>query len=120
MFHWRLSPFVLSFTDDEIDWENLKFTEEAVLCFIRNEGKVLLIHKKTGLGKGKINAPGGRIEQGETAAQAAVRECTEEVGLTPKAVVPAGTLHFYFRDGYSLKGPRRLFPERFCVYGSRI
>ncbi len=89
---------------DEIDWENLKFTEEAVLCFIRNEGKVLLIHKKTGFGKGKINAPGGRIEQGETAAQAAVRECTEEVGLTPKAVVPAGTLHFYFRDGYSLKG----------------
>ena len=82
----------------------MKFTEEAVLCFIRNEGKVLLIHKKTGLGKGKINAPGGRIEPGETAAQAAVRECTEEVGLTPKAVVPAGTLHFYFRDGYSLKG----------------
>ena len=89
---------------DEIDWKNLKFSEEAVLCFIRHEGKVLLIHKKTGLGKGKINAPGGRIEPGETAAQAAVRECTEEVGLTPKEVFPAGTLHFYFRSGYSLKG----------------
>lgn len=89
---------------DEIDWPNLRFTEQAVLCFIRSEGKLLLIHKKTGLGRGKINAPGGRIEPGETAAEAAVRECAEETGMTPEKVTPAGELNFYFRGGYSLKG----------------
>ena len=91
-------------TVDEIDWPNLKFTEKAVLCFIRSEGKLLLIHKKTGLGRGKINAPGGRIEPGETAAEAAVRECREETGMTPENVTAAGELNFYFRGGYSLKG----------------
>lgn len=88
----------------EIDWQNLHFSEKAVLCFIRSEGKLLLIHKKTGLGRGKINAPGGRIEPGETAAQAAVRECCEETGITPSAVTAAGELNFYFCGGYSLKG----------------
>lgn len=89
---------------DEIDWPNLQFSEKAVLCFIRSEGKLLLIHKKTGLGRGKINAPGGRIEPGETAEEAAVRECREETGLTPQTVSAAGELNFYFRGGYSLKG----------------
>ncbi|RKX74483.1 MAG: NUDIX hydrolase, partial [Spirochaetes bacterium] len=53
-----------------------KPVEEAVLCFIRDrkEEKVLLIHKKTGLGAGLINAPGGRIDPGETPEEAAVRE----------------------------------------------
>ena len=57
--------------------------EDAVLCFIRDraEGKILLIHKKTGLGAGLINAPGGRVEKGETPKAAAVRETYEEVGL---------------------------------------
>ena len=47
------------------DW---KPVEEAVLCFVRDREnrRVLLIHKKTGLGAGLINAPGGRIEKGES------------------------------------------------------
>ena len=32
--------------------------------YLMNEDKVLLIHKKQGLGAGKINAPGGHIEEG--------------------------------------------------------
>ena len=46
---------------EEVDWEYWKFSEDAVLCFIEDQENLLLIHKKTGLGKGKINAPGGRI-----------------------------------------------------------
>lgn len=96
------SPQIQKVSD--IDWENHSFTEEAVLCFIRHDGNLLLIHKKTGLGKGKINAPGGRIEEGESSQEAAIRECQEEVGLTPKSIRFAGQLNFYFQDGYSLKG----------------
>ena len=91
-------------TVDDIDWETWKATEEAVLCFIIKEGKILLIHKKTGLGKGKINLPGGRIEENETARDAAVRETIEETGLTPIDPEERVDLSFVFTDGYSLHG----------------
>jgi 8-oxo-dGTP diphosphatase len=86
-----------------IDWNTWVPVDVATLCFIRRGGKLLLIHKKRGLGKGKINAPGGRQEKGETLEQTAVRECQEEVGLTPLGIVFAGRLDFAFTDGYSLQ-----------------
>ncbi|MBN1412062.1 MAG: NUDIX domain-containing protein [Spirochaetales bacterium] len=85
-----------------VDWDHLNFTEKAVLCFIVKEGRVLLIHKKQGLGKGKINAPGGRLEPGETNAECAIRETEEEVGVTPFNPVKKGELNFIFTDGFSL------------------
>jgi 8-oxo-dGTP diphosphatase len=50
------------------DWSVWQPTERANLCFVTRGDEVLLIHKKRGLGAGKINGPGGRIEPGETAA----------------------------------------------------
>ncbi len=91
-------------TIEEVDWENWEYKEEAVLTFIKREHEWLLIHKKRGLGKGKVNAPGGRIDPGETAIQAAIRECEEEVGLTPNTLRESTELNFIFVDGYSLKG----------------
>lgn len=89
---------------DQIDWKTWIPKERAVLCFVKDADKMMLIHKKTGLGKGKVNAPGGRIEPGETPEQAAVRETQEEVGLTPSQLTKAGELFFIFTDGYSLHG----------------
>jgi len=85
------------------DWSNWKPIDTAVLTFIRSGGRLLLILKKRGLGQGKFNAPGGRLEAGETPEQAAVRETQEEVGLTPLNLRPAGRLDFAFADGYSLR-----------------
>lgn len=76
--------------------------EKATLCFLRGCGQILLIRKKRGLGAGKINAPGGRIEPGETSCDAAIRETREEVGLTPLDPVRRAELRFQFTDGYSL------------------
>jgi len=87
---------------DDIDWQSWSPSERAVLCFVRDNDRILLIHKKTGLGKGKINGPGGRIEQGELPVAAAVRETQEEVGITPEDPVERGTLSFIFTNGYSL------------------
>jgi len=64
--------------------------------------RVLLIRKKRGLGAGKINGPGGKLEPGETALQAAIREVQEEIGITPLAIAERGILHFQFLDGYAL------------------
>lgn len=86
----------------EIDWNQWVPRERANLCFILRDGQLLLIRKKRGLGAGKINAPGGKIEPGETALQSAIRETQEEVGLTPHNPEPRGELFFQFVDGYSL------------------
>lgn len=87
---------------EEIDWERWQPTERANLCFIIRNNHILLIRKKRGLGAGKINGPGGRIEPGETAAAAAIRETEEEIGVTPIAPQQIGELYFDFRDGYKL------------------
>lgn len=89
-------------TVQEIDWANWQPTERANLCFVMCDGQILLIRKKRGLGAGKINGPGGRIEKGETALQAAVRETQEEVGVTPLSLQQMGELYFHFLDGYKL------------------
>lgn len=87
----------------EMDWKTWIPKEKAVLCFVIQNGQILLIHKKRGFGAGKINGPGGRIDPGETALQAAIRETQEEIGITPKEVEHFGELHFQFKDGYSLQ-----------------
>lgn len=82
-------------------WKDWKPQDDCVLMFIRDKGKVLLIVKKRGLGQGKVNAPGGHIEPGETPLEAAIRETREEVGLTPLNPVSRGVLLFAFLDGYT-------------------
>ena len=88
---------------DNIEWEFWQPTDHAVLCFLRNGSRLLLIHKKRGLGRGKINGPGGRIEAGETAIEAAVRETREEVGLEPLDPSERAELSFVFADGYGMQ-----------------
>lgn len=62
------------------------------------KAELLLGVKKRGFGQGRIVAPGGRLEPGETARQACVREVAEEVGLTlrPEDLVAAGGVLFRF------------------------
>jgi 8-oxo-dGTP diphosphatase len=88
----------------EIEWRAWKPTERAVLLFIQEGEKLLLIHKKKGLGAGKINAPGGRIEPNETPRVAAIRETIEEVGMEPINPEQRGEVFFQFKDGYKLHG----------------
>ncbi|MBN1758855.1 MAG: 8-oxo-dGTP diphosphatase [Chitinispirillaceae bacterium] len=91
-------------TVSDIDWKTWEPTERAVLSFMRDGERLLLIRKKKGLGAGKINAPGGRIDPGETAVQAAIRESIEEVHMEPENPQKRGELFFQFKDGYKLHG----------------
>ena len=85
-----------------MDWTNWNPQQRANLCFILKEDRLLLIRKLRGLGAGKISAPGGKIEPGETALESAFREAKEEVGVVPHAPQARGILHFQFTDGLSL------------------
>lgn len=85
-------------TESPIDWENWQAEIPATLMFIVKEGKLLLIEKLTGIGQGKVNGPGGKIDPGENAEQAIIRECQEELHITPRNAVKMGELHFAMSD----------------------
>jgi 8-oxo-dGTP diphosphatase len=89
---------------ETVDWNTWKPQQRATLLFVIRNGMILLIHKKRGLGAGKINAPGGRIDAGETPLEAAIREVREELLITPVGVRQRGELRFQFVDGLSLHG----------------
>ena len=48
--------------------------------------RVLVGEKRRGLGSGKVVAPGGKLEPGESPRQAVVREVREETGIELPAV----------------------------------
>lgn len=85
-----------------IDWEGWTPDQRATLLFVRRDAEILLIHKKRGIGAGKINGPGGRIDPGESPRDCAVREVREEVGVVATGVLSAGELAFQFTDGLAL------------------
>jgi 8-oxo-dGTP diphosphatase len=86
----------------DIDWSRWEARDRATLTFVVESDRMLLIRKKRGLGAGKINGPGGRIEPGESARECAVREVEEELGITPRGLDARGELRFQFTDGYSI------------------
>ncbi len=86
----------------DIDWNRWQPRDVATLLFVVREREVLLIRKKRGLGAGKVNGPGGRLEPGESPVDCAIREVDEELGVVPHAPVEHGELSFQFVDGYSL------------------
>ena len=87
---------------EELDWVRWSPDERATLIFVIRSAEILLIHKKRGLGAGKITGPGGKLHAGETALACALREIREEVGVRVREADPAGELHFQFTDGYRL------------------
>jgi 8-oxo-dGTP diphosphatase len=84
--------------DSPIDWTQWEGEMLATILFIIKDGQILLIEKKRGLGAGKINGPGGKIDPGETALQAAIRETQEELMVTPHAPRKLGELRFSMSD----------------------
>ncbi len=85
-----------------VDWTRFKPTDRATLVFVICAGQILLIRKKRGLGAGKINGPGGRLEPGESPLEGAIREVREELGVTPTGLRDVGRQRFLFTDGYGI------------------
>lgn len=68
---------------------------QSVLVYLRQDDELLLGYKKRGHGMGNYNGAGGKLLDGETAEDAARRECKEEFGIDVKSLQPVGLLHFF-------------------------
>jgi 8-oxo-dGTP pyrophosphatase MutT (NUDIX family) len=82
------------------------------------EPTVLFTQRHAGLAKhaGQISFPGGKLDQGETALQAALREAEEETGLASKFVSPLGYLDGYMTvTGYFVTPVVALVQEGFSL-----
>lgn len=56
----------------------------CTLLFLIKDDCILLAMKKRGFGADRYNGVGGKIEPHETIEQALVRECEEEITVTPR------------------------------------
>lgn len=76
-----------------------------------SEGRLLLVRRRNDPGSGLWSVPGGRVETGETDAQAVVREMAEETGLM---VEPGGLV------GRVRRGPYDIADYRCTVVGGTL
>lgn len=74
----------------------------STILFLLRPGQVLLAMKKRGMGEGRWNGCGGKLEAGETAEQAAIRETHEEIGVVPRGPRLCADLAFDY-----VRGPRK-------------
>lgn len=86
----------------DVDWENWRAEIPATLVFVVSDGEILLIDKKTGIGKGKVNGPGGKLENGEGPEACARREVFEELGVRVANLEYCGQHRFQFVDGLTI------------------
>jgi 8-oxo-dGTP pyrophosphatase MutT (NUDIX family) len=72
----------------------------STLCFLIREGEICLAMKKRGFGEGKWNGVGGKVEEGESIENTALRELEEEVGVKSEArhLRKVGDISFFFLD----------------------
>lgn len=71
---------------------------DCTLCYLVKEQHILLGYKKKGFGQYKYNGFGGKVKDGETIGNAAIRELEEEINVKVmlKDLTKVGKLVFYF------------------------
>ncbi|MDE6658861.1 MAG: NUDIX domain-containing protein [Eubacterium sp.] len=87
--------------------DNEKFNYRVCAMMI-SDGKILAMHDER---SPYFYLPGGRVEMGETAEQAVIREVQEELGITPKIVRPLWLNQSFFKEDVD-----NLNYHELCIY----
>lgn len=72
--------------------------KQVTLCFLIKNDEILLAMKKRGFGQGKWNGLGGKLLEGETPREAAIRETEEEISVTPIDLEQVATINFLWKE----------------------
>jgi mutator protein MutT len=76
--------------------------KHLTLLFLLKDGEVLLAMKKRGFGAGRWNGVGGKLDKNESVEQALVRECEEEIEVTPVVFTNMAKITFHEQHEGSL------------------
>lgn len=98
-----------------------EFRPAAVLIAVteREEPGVLLLHRPTHMRAhpGQVAFPGGRLDPGETAMEAALREAEEELGIDPALVQVIGAADRYHSgSGYDITPVLATVPADIAIH----
>lgn len=85
---------------------------EATICHVIRGRRLLLKKANRGISIGKWNAPGGKLERGESPERCARREVLEETGLRFSESLYHGTLTFVMDGGKNLYMKAHVFSTR--------
>jgi len=72
----------------------------TLLLLVRDD-QILLAMKKRGFGAGRWNGVGGKVEPDESIEAALIRECQEEIHVTPTHFEKVAVHDFIFPEGMS-------------------
>ena len=87
----------------------MKNLETTLLVIVKNN-KIMLGEKKRGFGKGKLNAVGGKRQEGEQIYDTMLRETMEEIGVKPIGAQIVGIIDFkLFIDGEKANEKMHIF-----------
>lgn len=77
----------------------------TTLVYLLTEDRVCLGKKKRGFGEGLWNGYGGKVVEGETIKEGAIRELKEEseVAVDETALEQVALLNFFFEDGKEIE-----------------
>ena len=89
----------------KLDNEKFNYRVCAMMIF---DGKILAMHDER---SPYYYLPGGRVEIGETAENAVIREVQEELGITPKIVRPLWLNQAFFTEDVD-----NLHYHELCIY----
>lgn len=88
----------------------------GAIAVVYHQGKVLLIQRKTEPNAGWWGFPGGHVELGETAMQAAIRELQEETGVIARPLDYLTNIEVMLRDHSGAVQKQYLLTAVLCAY----